>query len=148
MAGPRSRTRQMLGMLKLEIPAGKALPGPPIGPALGQHRLNISEFCRQFNERSQSLESGSPCRTEISYYRDNSFTFEIKQPPVSYFLKQAANSPKGSREPGRDSAGSVTTADVRRIAEAKLTELNTHDVEAAMRVVAGSARSMGIEIRG
>ncbi len=146
MAPPRSK--QKLGLLKLEIPAGKALPGPPIGPALGQHRLNISEFCRQFNDRSQSLEPGSPCRTEVSYYRDNSFTFEIKQPPVSYFLKQAAQLSKGSEQPGRDSAGSVTAADLRRIAEAKLAELNTHDVEAAMRVVAGSARSMGIEIRG
>ena len=142
------RSKQKLGMLKLEIPAGKALPGPPIGPALGQHRLNIGEFCKQFNDRSQGLEPGSPCRTEISYYRDNSFTFEIKQPPVSYFLKQAAQLPKGSEHPGRESAGSVTAADLRRIAEAKLAELNTHDVEAAMRVVAGSARSMGIEIRG
>ena len=146
MAPPRSK--QKLGLLKLEIPAGKALPGPPIGPALGQHRLNIGEFCKQFNDRSQGLEPGSPCRTEISYYRDNSFTFEIKQPPVSYFLKQAAQVPKGSEQPGRESAGSVTAADLRRIAEAKLAELNTHDVEAAMRVVAGSARSMGIEIRG
>ncbi len=146
MAPPRSKQR--LGILKLEIPAGKALPGPPIGPALGQHRLNIAEFCKQFNDRSQSLEPGSPCRTEISYYRDNSFTFEIKQPPVSYFLKQAAKLSKGSEQPGRNTAGSVSAAEVRRIAEAKMAELNAHDIDAAMRVVAGSARSMGIEIRG
>ncbi len=146
MAPPR--TKQKLGMLKLEIPAGKALPGPPVGPALGQHRLNIGEFVKQFNDRSKSLEPGSPCRTEISYYRDNSFTFEIKQPPVSYFLKQAASLPKGSQTPGRENCGSVTAADLRRIAEAKLAELNANDVEAAMRIVAGSARSMGIEIRG
>ena len=146
MAPPRSK--QKLGVLKLEIPAGRAAAGPPIGPALGQHRLNIVDFVRQFNERSQSLEPGSPCRTEVSYFRDNSFAFEIKQPPVSYFLRQAAGLQKGSQEPGRESAGSVSTADVRRIAEAKLAELNTNDVDAAMRVVAGSARSMGIEIRG
>jgi len=140
--------KQRLGMLKLEIPAGKALPGPPVGPALGQHRLNIGEFVRQFNERSKSMEPGSPCRTEITYYRDNSFTFEIKQPPVSHFLKQAAAVGKGSSAPGRDGSGSVTAADLRRIAEAKLAELNTHDIDAAVRIVAGSARSMGLEIRG
>ena len=145
MAPPRSR--QKLGVLKLEIPAGKALPGPPIGPALGQHRLNIGEFCRQFNDRSRGFEEGCPCRTEIAYYRDNSFTFEIKQPPVSYFLKQAAGVARGSQTPGRESGGSVTAADLRRIAEAKMAELNAADLDAAVRVVAGSARSMGIEIR-
>ena len=142
------KRKQPAGVLKLEVPAGKAQPGPPIGPALGQHRLNIMEFCKAFNQRSQNMEPGSPCRTEITYYRDNTFTFEIRQPPVSYFLKKAAGLEKGGETPGRAAAGAVTTAQVREIALAKMDDFNAADLDAAMRIVAGSARSMGVEVRG
>lgn len=140
--------KQPEGQLKLEVPAGQAQPGPPIGPALGQHRLNIMEFCKSFNEKSKDMEPGSPCRTVITYYKDSSFTIEIKQPPMAFFIKQAAGLPKGSSTPGRESAGLITTKQVREIAEAKLGELNAADIDAAMRIVAGSARSMGIEVQG
>ncbi len=139
--------KPVVGEIKLEVPAGGAAPAPPIGPALGQHRLNIMEFCKSFNERTKNLEPGIPCRTVISYYRDSTFTFEVKQPPVSHFLKKAAGLDKGSTTPGRTSAGSVSTAQLREIAEAKKDELNAASIEAAMRIVAGSARSMGIEVK-
>ena len=140
--------RQPQGQIKLEVPAGGAAPAPPIGPALGQHRINIMEFCKNFNERSKNFEPGTPCRTVITYYRDSSFTFEIKQPPVSHFLKRAAGLAKGAETPGRETVGTVTASQVQEIAEAKKDELNTPDIQAAMRIVAGSARSMGIEIQG
>ena len=143
-----ARAGKVVGQIKLEVPAGQAQPGPPIGPALGQHRLNIMEFCKRFNDQSSSLEAGIPCRTVISYYKDNSFDFEIRQPPVSYFLKSAAALAKGGSTPGRAVAGAVTATQVRKIAEAKADELNAHNIEAAMEIVAGSARSMGIEVRG
>lgn len=139
--------KPVVGEIKLEVPAGGAMPAPPIGPALGQHRLNIMEFCKSFNERTKNLEQGIPCRTVISYYRDSTFTFEVKQPPVSHFLKKAAGLDKGSATPGRSSVGSVSTGQLREIAEAKKDELNAASVEAAMRIVAGSARSMGIEVK-
>lgn len=140
--------KPVVGEIKLEVPAGGAAPAPPIGPALGQHRLNIMEFCKSFNERTRNLEPGVPCRTVIRYHRDSSFTFEVKQPPVSHFLKRAAGLDKGAAEPGRANAGTVTSRQVREIAEAKKDELNAADIEAAMRIVAGSARSMGIEVKG
>lgn len=139
--------KPVVGEIKLEVPAGGAAPAPPIGPALGQHRLNIMEFCKSFNERTKNLEPGIPCRTVISYYRDSSFTFVVKQPPVSHFLKRAAGLEKGATEPGRSMVGSVSAKQLREIAQIKMEELNAADIDAAMRIIAGSARSMGIEIK-
>ncbi|MEL6282473.1 MAG: 50S ribosomal protein L11 [Pseudomonadota bacterium] len=140
--------KKVAGMLKLQVPAGKANPSPPIGPALGQRGINIMEFCKAFNAKSQDLEPGAPCPTIITYYVDKSFTFDIKTPPASYFLKKAAKLKSGSKEPGKSVAGSVTVKQVREIAEAKMKDLNANDVDAAMQIILGSARSMGIEVKG
>ncbi|MHA7772372.1 50S ribosomal protein L11 [Roseibium sp. M-1] len=134
------------GYLKLQVPAGSATPSPPIGPALGQRGLNIMEFCKAFNAATQDAEKGAPCPTVITYYSDKSFTFEVKTAPVSFFLKKAAKLQKGSQTPGRGTVGSVTKAQVKEIAEAKMKDLNANDVEAAMLMVEGSARSMGLEV--
>lgn len=136
------------GYIKLQVPAGSATPSPPIGPALGQRGLNIMMFCKEFNARTQELEKSAPCPTVITYFSDKSFTFEVKSPPVSHFLKKAAKIGSGSKTPGRSSAGSVTTAQVREIAEAKMKDLNALDVDAAMKMVEGSARSMGLQVKG
>jgi large subunit ribosomal protein L11 len=138
--------KKVAGYLKLQVPAGSATPSPPIGPALGQRGINIMEFCKSFNAQSQEMEKGSPVPVEITYYQDKSFTFKMKTPPVSYFLKKAANVPKGSGVPGRGPIGSVSKAQVRDIAEKKIKDLNAVDVEAAMRMVEGSARSMGLQV--
>ena len=138
--------KKVAGYLKLQVPAGAANPSPPIGPALGQRGINIMEFCKAFNAQSQDLEKGSPIPVEITYYQDKSFTFKMKTPPVSFFLKKAAGVPKGSQAPGRGPVGSVTKAQVRDIAQKKLKDLNAVDVEAAMRMVEGSARSMGLQV--
>ncbi|MEL6977157.1 MAG: 50S ribosomal protein L11 [Pseudomonadota bacterium] len=140
--------KKIVGTLKLQVPAGKANPSPPIGPALGQRGINIMEFCKAFNAKSQELEPGAPCPTIITYYQDKSFSFEIKTPPASYFLKKEAKLKSGSQTPGRASAGTVTAAQVRKIAEAKMKDLNANDVEAAMQIILGSAKSMGIEVKG
>ena len=134
------------GYIKLQVPAGQANPSPPIGPALGQRGVNIPEFCKQFNAATQGIELGSPIPTVITVYADRSFSFEMKTPPVSYFLKKAAGVPKGSQAPGRGPIGSVTKAQVRDIAQKKIKDLNAVDVEAAMRMVEGSARSMGLQV--
>jgi len=134
------------GYLKLQVPAGSATPSPPIGPALGQRGLNIMEFCKAFNAATQDAEKGAPCPTVITYYSDKSFTFEVKTAPVSFFLKKAAKLQKGSQTPGRGTVGSVTKAQVKEIAEAKMKDLNANNVEAAMLMVEGSARSMGLEV--
>ncbi|MGX1098209.1 50S ribosomal protein L11 [Amorphus sp. MBR-141] len=136
------------GYIKLQVPAGSATPSPPIGPALGQRGLNIMMFCKEFNARTQELEKSAPCPTVITYFSDKSFTFEVKQPPVSHFLKKAAKIGSGSKTPGRSSVGSVTTAQVREIAEAKMKDLNALDVDAAMKMVEGSAQSMGLQVKG
>ncbi|QPC41329.1 50S ribosomal protein L11 [Kaustia mangrovi] len=138
--------KKIAGYLKLEVPAAQATPSPPIGPALGQRGLNIMEFCKAFNAASQNMEQGAPCPTVITIFQDKSFTFEIKTPPASYFLKKAAKVNKGSKEPGRASAGKVTMAQVREIAEAKLKDLNARDIDQAAKIIAGSARSMGLEV--
>ncbi len=138
--------KKIAGYLKLQVPAGAANPSPPIGPALGQRGLNIMEFCKAFNAASQDLEKGAPIPVVITIYGDKSFTFEMKTPPVSFFLKKAAKLPKGSQEPGREIVGRVTRRQVREIAEQKMIDLNTADIEAAMRMVEGSARSMGFEV--
>jgi large subunit ribosomal protein L11 len=138
--------KKITGYIKLQVPAGAANPSPPIGPALGQRGLAIMEFCKQFNAQTQNLEKGSPIPVVITVYADRSFTFELRTPPVSYFIKKAARLESGSRSPGRDRAGTVTRAQVKEIAEKKMKDLNCDSIDAAMRMVEGSARSMGIEV--
>ena len=138
--------KKITGYLKLQVPAGAANPSPPIGPALGQRGLNIMQFCKDFNAASQDMEKGSPVPVVLTIYADRTFTFEMKTPPVSHFLKKAAGLQKGSQTPGRGSVGRVTRDQVRSIAEQKIKDLNARDVEAAMRMVEGSARSMGLEV--
>ena len=140
--------KKVTGYLKLQVPAGAANPSPPIGHALGQRGLNIMEFCKAFNAQTQKLEKGAPIPVVITIYADRSFTFELKTPPMSHFLKKAAKIESCSKTPGRDSAGSVTKAQVKEIAEAKMKDLNCHTVEAAMKMVEGSARSMGLQVKG
>ena len=140
--------KKIAGYLKLQVPAGSATPSPPIGPALGQRGINIMEFCKAFNAQSQDLEKGSPIPVEITYYHDKSFTFRMKTPPVSFFLKKAAGLQKGANTPGRGVAGSVNRDQVRDIAEKKMKDLNAVDIDAAMKMVEGSARSMGLEVVG
>ena len=135
------------GYLKLQVPAGQATPSPPIGPALGQRGLNIMEFCKTFNAATQNLDQGSPIPTVITIFTDKSFTFETKTPPASYFLRKAARLEKGSQEPGREIAGLVNQAQLREIAEAKMQDLNANTVEQAMKIIAGSARSMGLQVQ-
>ena len=139
--------KKVAGYIKLQVPAGAANPSPPIGPALGQRGLNIMEFCKSFNAQTQQLEKGSPIPVIITIYQDRSFTFEMRTPPVSYFIKKAAKLESGSNAPGRDKVGSITKAQVKEIAEKKAKDLNSATIEAAMRMVEGSARSMGIEVR-
>ena len=139
--------KKIIGYIKLQVPAGAANPSPPIGPALGQRGLNIMEFCKSFNAKTQDLEKNMPIPVNITVFSDKSFAFEMKTPPASFFLKKAAKLESGSKAPGRDLAGSVTKAQVRQIAEAKMKDLNANDVEMAMRLIEGSARSMGIEVK-
>ncbi|MEE8352497.1 MAG: 50S ribosomal protein L11 [Rhodospirillales bacterium] len=139
--------KQITGYIKLQVPAGQANPSPPIGPALGQAGLNIMEFCKAFNAETQNVEPGMPIPCVISVYQDRTFSFITKTPPASYFLKKAAKLPKASTEPGRDIVGIVTMKQVREIAEKKMVDLNTTDLDAASRMIAGSARSMGIEVQ-
>jgi large subunit ribosomal protein L11 len=139
--------KKVVGTLKLQVPAGAANPSPPVGPALGQRGINIMEFCKAFNAKTQELESGAPCPTVITYYADKSFTMEIKTPPASYYIKKAAKLKSGSNTPGRTVAGSITGKQVREIAEAKMKDLNATSIEGAMLIIAGSARSMGIEVK-
>ena len=138
--------KKVTGYLKLQVPAGAANPSPPIGPALGQRGLNIMAFCKDFNAKTSQMEKGSPIPVVITIYGDKSFTFEMRTPPVSYFIKKAAKLESGSKAPGRDKAGSITKAQVKEIAEKKMADLNSDTVEAAMRMIEGSARSMGIEV--
>ncbi len=135
------------GYLKLQVPAGAANPSPPIGPALGQRGLNIMEFCKAFNAKTQDMEKNMPIPTIITVFSDKSFTFECKTPPASYYLKKAAKLQKGGKTPGKDVAGSVTRAQVKEIAEAKMVDLNANDIDQAMKIIEGSARSMGLEVR-
>ena len=139
--------KKVAGFLKLQVPAGAANPSPPIGPALGQRGLNIMEFCKAFNAKTSQMEKGMPIPVIITAYQDRSFTFEMKQPPVSYFLKKAAKIDKGSQTPGKGAtSGQVTRAQVREIAEKKMSDLNCDTVESAMAMIEGSARSMGLEV--
>ena len=148
--------KKVVGSLKLQIKAGQANPSPPVGPALGQRGINIMAFCKEFNARTQEMEQGSPIPTVITYYADKSFSFEMKTSPASFYLKKAAglkpvgkrNRPKGSVKPGREVAGTVTVAQIRQIAEAKMKDLSANDIEAAMQIILGSAKSIGIEVKG
>ena len=140
--------KKISGYLKLQVPAGSASPSPPIGPALGQRGLNIMEFCKAFNAKTQEMEKGMPVPTIITIYQDKSFTFATKTSPASYYLKKAAKLQKGSTEPGRTVAGSVTMAQLREIAEAKMVDLNANSIDQAAKIIAGSARSMGLEVKG
>ena len=136
------------GYLKLQVPAGQANPSPPIGPALGQRGVNIMEFCKAFNAKTQKMDPGMPVPTILTIYADKSFTFITKTPPASYYLKKAAGLKSGGKEPGRAVAGSVTKDQVREIAEAKMEDLSANDIDAAMLIIEGSARSMGLEVKG
>ncbi len=140
--------KKVTGYIKLQVPAGQANPSPPIGPALGQAGLNIMEFCKAFNAYTQNEQQGVPIPTVISVYGDRSFSFVTKTPPASYFIKEAAKLPKGSGEAGREIVGAVTMNQLRNIAEKKMVDLNANDIEAACRILAGSARSMGIQVTG
>ena len=138
--------KKIEGYIKLQVPAGSATPSPPIGPALGQRGVNIMEFCKAFNAATQKLEPGQPVPVVITAFQDKSFTFEMKSPPASYFLKKAAKINAGSKEPGKNIVGKVTMAQCREIAEQKLKGMNARDVDAAAREIAGSARSMGLQV--
>lgn len=138
--------KKVIGFIKLQVAAGKANPSPPIGPALGQQGLNIMEFCKAFNAKTQGMEPGMPIPVVITCYADRTFTFITKTPPNSYFLKKAANLKKGSQAPGREKAGKVTMTQIREIAEKKMVDLNANDIEAAAKMLVGSARSMGLEV--
>ena len=148
--------KKVVGQLKLQIKAQEATPSPPVGPALGQRGINIMEFCKAFNAKTQEMEQGSPVPVVITYYADKSFTFETKTSPASFLLKKAAglkpvgkrNRANGSEKPGRTVAGTVTAKQVREIAEAKMKDLSANDIEAAMQIILGSARSIGIEVKG
>ena len=140
--------KKIVGYVKLQVPAGSATPSPPIGPALGQRGLNIMEFCKAFNAATQEMEKGSPIPVVITAYADKSFTFEMKQPPVTYFIKKAVNLKSGSKNPGKESAGTITVAQLRDIAQKKMKDLNADDIDAAVSMIAGSARSMGIQVEG
>ncbi|MCA3444466.1 MAG: 50S ribosomal protein L11 [Rhodobacter sp.] len=148
--------KKIIGQLKLQVKAGQANPSPPVGPALGQRGLNIMAFVKEFNARTADLEPGAPTPVIITYYQDKSFSLELKTSPASFYLKKAAglkpvgkrNRAKGSSRPGRDVAGSVTVAQIRQIAEAKMKDLNANSIEAAMQIILGSAKSCGIEVKG
>lgn len=134
--------------IKLQVPANDANPSPPVGPALGQHGLNIMEFCKAFNAQTQEMEKGMPLPVIISVYNDKSFTFEIKTPPASILLKKAAGISKGSGTPNTDKVGKVTRAQLEEIAQTKMKDLNANDMDAAVKIIAGSARSMGLDVEG
>jgi large subunit ribosomal protein L11 len=140
--------KKITGYLKLQVPAGSATPSPPIGPALGQRGINIMEFCKAFNAKTADQEKGAPTPVVITIFADKSFSFETKLPPVTYFLKKSMNLKAGSKLPGKDSVGTISQKQIREIAEAKMKDLNAYDVEQAMSMIAGSARSMGIQVEG
>jgi large subunit ribosomal protein L11 len=138
--------KKILGYIKLQVPAGAATPSPPIGPALGQRGVNIMGFCKEFNARTEKEVRGTPLPTVITVYQDKSFTFITKTPPATHFIKEALGLKSGSKLPGRDVAGKISRAQLRDIAEKKMKDLNAIDLEAASRIIEGSARSMGLEI--
>ena len=140
--------KKITGYIKLQVPAGAANPSPPIGPALGQRGVNIMEFCKAFNAATTELEKGMPIPTVITVFADRSFAFETKTPPATFLLKKAAKINSGAKEPGKQTAGRVTRQQLRDIAEVKMKDLNANDIEAAARIIEGSARAMGLEVTG
>jgi large subunit ribosomal protein L11 len=138
--------KKITGYIKLQVPAGAANPSPPIGPALGQRGVNIMEFCKAFNAQTGDTEKGTPLPTIITVYADRSFSFETKTPPATYLLKKAANLKSGSKEPGKVSAGNIKKSAVVQIAESKMKDLNANDIEAATRIIEGTARAMGLQV--
>ena len=138
--------KKIAGYVKLQVPAGQANPSPPIGPALGQAGLNIMEFCKAFNAQTQTMEPGMPIPVVITVYQDKSFSFETKSPPVSFFIKKALKLKKASKTPGKEVIATISKNDVRKIAEDKMSDLNTNNIESAERMVSGTARSMGIRV--
>ena len=140
--------KKVVGFIKLQVPAGKANPSPPIGPALGQRGLNIMEFCKTFNAQTQGMEPGLPIPVVITAYQDKSFTFVMKTPPASILIKKAAKIDKGSQRPHTDKVGKITRAQAEEIAKSKMADLTAADLDAAVRTIAGSARSMGVTVEG
>lgn len=140
--------KKITNYVKLQVPAGAANPSPPVGPALGQHGLNIMEFCKAFNAQTQDVENGMPLPVVIAVYSDKSFTFEIKTPPAAVLLRKAAGISKGSGTPNTNKVGSVTKAQLEEIATTKMKDLNANDMDAAIKIIAGSARSMGLTVEG
>ena len=138
--------KKIEGYIKLQVPAGAANPSPPIGPALGQRGVNIMEFCKAFNAATQELEKGMPIPTIITVYADRSFTFVTKTPPATFLIKKAANLKSGSKEPGKVSAGKIARSKLAEIAQVKMADLNANDIEAATKIIEGSARAMGLEV--
>ena len=138
--------KKISGYIKLQIPAGQANPAPPVGPALGQHGVNIMEFCKAFNDKTKSL-AGKPVPVEITVYKDKKFDFKIKSPPASFYIKEAVKLKGGSKEPGRNIVASISKKQLESIAKEKMNDLNAHDIEEAIKIIAGSARSMGIEVK-
>ena len=138
--------KKITGYIKLQVPAGAANPSPPIGPALGQRGVNIMEFCKAFNARTQEMEKGMPIPTVITVFADRSFTFDTKTPPAAYLIKKAANLKAGSATPGKGSIGKIARSKLREIAELKMKDLNANDLDMATRTIEGSARSMGLEV--
>ena len=140
--------KKILGYIKLQVKAGSATPSPPIGPALGQRGVNIMGFCKEFNARTAEMEKGTPLPTVITVYQDKSFTFLTKTPPATYFLKQATKLTSGAKLTGKETVGKITRDQLREIAEKKMKDLNANDIEAAARIIEGSARAMGLEVVG
>ncbi len=147
MAGPKKKQKQVVNMFKLQLPAGKATPAPPVGPALSQHGLNIMDFVNQFNKATAKMEDGMIVPAEVLVHPDKSFTMNLKTPPVSYLLRKAAGIVKGSGEPNKNKVGKITRKQAEEIAKVKMPDLNTNDIDAARKIVEGSARSMGLEIK-
>ena len=140
--------KEIVGLIKLQVPAGSANPSPPIGPALGQRGLNIMDFCKQFNAKTQGMEKGTPIPVVITAFSDRSFTFITKQPPNTYFIKKAAKIESGSKTPGTEDVATITMAQIREIAQKKMVDLNANDIDAACQMLIGSARSMGVKVVG
>ena len=138
--------KEISGFIKLQIKGGQANPAPPVGPALGQRGVNIMEFCKAFNDKTKSL-AGKPVPVEITVYKDKKFDFKIKSPPASFFIREAAKLKSGSKEPGRNIIGSISKQQLKDIAEKKMEDLNAHDLDEAIKIISGSARSMGIEVK-
>jgi large subunit ribosomal protein L11 len=140
--------KKILGYIKLQVKAGSATPSPPIGPALGQRGVNIMGFCKEFNARTESVEKGTPLPTVITVYQDKSFTFITKTPPATFFLKQAMGLKSGAKTTGRETVGTITRKQLREIAEKKMKDLNANDIDAAARIIEGSAKAMGLKVTG